>query len=184
MTRQRQSQKIATNFGSCIHLVSIFQISFPVLRFLLTDSGNAKFEGVWARVSEPHTRLLCDSKDKVAKQPQSFRPRQRIFQSYPSLRFEVIHHATRIARGRDGKTDYDLYRLEVPKDQLSFNSWQEIPLNFDTSMLAEIQMDILQVYYTPKVTADIPWRLDKSIEFPLRVGRLAPESDPFGFVEF
>ncbi len=94
------------------------------------------------------------------------------------LRFEIMRVIRRLVRGREREMPFVLFKGEVPRENLSYGASGEIQLEYDASEAFEFHTDILEVGYMLKVTADIPWRPDKLVMIPLRVGRFATE-DPF-----
>ncbi len=87
--------------------------------------------------------------------------------------FQVVH---RVARGRDDESWVELDRQTVEAEELAAGLWTDVTLGPVPERLVEIKTPLLTVRYILKVTADIPFRFDKSVEIPLAVG-LAPSDD-------
>jgi len=94
-----------------------------------------------------------------------------------ALRFELYLKEDRVARGKSDTRTILLDKKEVPAEDLSYTTWREVYLQPEPRTVVELKTPILSVSYFLKVTADIPWRFDETLEVPLRAGIVEQQAD-------
>ncbi len=95
--------------------------------------------------------------------------------SVRGIRLEIIKTQRRSIGDFHMEMDVPICKEYVDRDQLAYNSWSETVLTPDANMIVSVETETMHVGYVLKVTADIPWRRDRSVTLPLRVGRSVSE---------
>ncbi len=87
------------------------------------------------------------------------------------VRIEFLHQEEIHAEGSTKREKQMLHEMFIERDDIPFDEWfdTKIRIGWDTPPVFHSRLIISSLMV--KVTLDIPWRFDKSIEFPIIAGR-------------
>ena len=97
------------------------------------------------------------------------------------MRAELISNEISKARGHTDKRRKTLLKFEIDDTEISKDLWYNMVMQTDHTMPPSFQGEILEVLTLLKVTLDVPWRFDKKVEIPLKIGHClsTTETDEF-----
>ncbi len=92
-------------------------------------------------------------------------PKQAEFRG---VRAEIVHREVVMPEGYETDTRTTFSRWYTKKEDLEREKWIEIMLKSSPNWPISFKSDLIRSQYLLKVTADIPWRFDKSVEIPVQ----------------
>ena len=84
-------------------------------------------------------------------------------------RTELIRRENVAPQGRETSYDNEMDQQYWEEDSLLRESWVDVTARTDREWPEAFKSELIECLYILKVTLDIPWRLDKSIEVPLKL---------------
>ncbi len=100
------------------------------------------------------------------------------------VRFELIHQESASARGHKSKYPQTLAKSSIDAEDIQYDTWFAVGVEIPPSTPPSFDVSIIKSHLLLRVTLDIPWRFDKSVEVLLVcghcVGHSQVDADPFG----
>ncbi|MFX1271037.1 MAG: hypothetical protein ACFFAX_05070 [Promethearchaeota archaeon] len=87
------------------------------------------------------------------------------------VRAELILREKVSPQGRDTNNDNEMDQQYWEEDKILRESWVDVTVKTGEEWPEAFKSELIEYLYILKVTLDIPWRLDKSIEIPLKLRR-------------
>ncbi|MFX0053327.1 MAG: hypothetical protein ACFFAD_00245 [Candidatus Hermodarchaeota archaeon] len=87
------------------------------------------------------------------------------------VRAELILREKVSPQGRDTNNDNEMDQQYWEEDKILRESWVDVTVKTGEEWPEAFKSELIEHLYILKVTLDIPWRLDKSIEIPLKLRR-------------
>jgi hypothetical protein len=102
------------------------------------------------------------------------------------IRLELIHNEVATARGRTDTTNSVKVQDYFPEEQVRREDWLSVKLGTNPGIPPTFRSHLIVSIILLKVTLDIPWRFDKSVEIPLVAGYCVspPEEEDSLFGDF
>ncbi len=102
--------------------------------------------------------------------------------SVRGIRFEILFKETVAPKGRVETVTRQLSTVYLDKEHLSYESWMDIGMQTSERWFVPFVSRLIKTEIVLKVTADIPFRFDRSVEFHLAAA--SPCSDLFDQDDF
>jgi hypothetical protein len=93
------------------------------------------------------------------------------------VRAELILRERVSPQGRDTNNDSEMDQQYWEEYRVLRESWVDVAVKSGDEWPEAFKSELIEYSYLLKVTLDIPWRLDKSIEVPLKLYRTADEDE-------
>ena len=93
------------------------------------------------------------------------------------VRSELILRERVSPQGRDTNNDSEMDQQYWEEYRILRESWVDVAVKSGEEWPEAFKSELIEYSYILKVTLDIPWRLDKSIEVPLKLHRDAGEDE-------
>ncbi|MFX1544477.1 MAG: hypothetical protein ACFFCR_15830, partial [Promethearchaeota archaeon] len=87
------------------------------------------------------------------------------------VRAELILRESVSPKGRDTNYDNEMDQQYWEEYKILRESWVDVAVKTGEEWPEAFKSELIEYLYILKVTLDIPWRLDKSIEIPLKLRR-------------
>jgi hypothetical protein len=102
------------------------------------------------------------------------------------VRMELVHNEIASARGRTDTTNSVKVQDYFPEEQVRREDWLSVKLGTNPGIPPTFRSALIVSVIVLKVTLDIPWRFDKSVEIPLVAGYCVspPEEEDSLFGDF
>ncbi len=85
------------------------------------------------------------------------------------VRTDLIRREKVAPKGRETNYDNEMDQQYWEEYRLRRENWVEVTVKTDDGWLEPFKTELIECIYILKVTLDIPWRFDKSIEIPLKL---------------
>ncbi|MFW9802855.1 MAG: hypothetical protein ACFFFC_09400 [Candidatus Thorarchaeota archaeon] len=93
------------------------------------------------------------------------------------VRAELILREKVSPQGRDTNNDNEMDQQYWEEDKILRESWVDVTVKTGEEWPEAFKSNLIDYLYILKITLDIPWRLDKSIEIPLKLRREARQDE-------
>jgi hypothetical protein len=102
------------------------------------------------------------------------------------VRLELVHNEVATARGRTDTSNSVRVQDYFPEEQVRREDWLSVKLGTNPGIPPTFRSALIVSVILLKVTLDIPWRFDKSVEIPLVAGYCVspPEEEDSLFGDF
>ena len=87
---------------------------------------------------------------------------------FRGVRAEILHREVVTPEGYETDTRTAFSRWYTKKEDLQREEWIDVTLKSSPNWPISFRSDLIRSQYLLKVTLDIPWRFDKSVEIPIQ----------------
>jgi hypothetical protein len=87
---------------------------------------------------------------------------------FRGVRAEIVHREYVLPEGYETDTRTTFSRWYAKKDELEKERWIDIVLKSSPNWPISFKSNLIKSQYLLRVTMDIPWRFDKSVEIPIQ----------------